>query len=82
MKKFSCLLLLFIATLCLFSCSNNDDGDLSIHHAWYWQDEMPKNYINLLVFEPNGRVIRGITRTMPQRSMTKCITMPQKQKKK
>lgn len=41
----------------LSSCSGDDDyGDSDICHAWYWNDEMPKNYTALTVFNPDGTV--------------------------
>ena len=63
MKKVFAFLLASLTMAGLFACSS-DDGDeiegfdtTSICHAWYWPDEMPKNYYDLVVFNPDSTVL-------------------------
>ena len=43
--------------LALAGCSDDDGlGASELCHAWYWRDEMPKNYYNLVVYKNNGTV--------------------------
>ena len=37
------------------SCSSEDEfGASGLCHAWYWEDEMPKSYYDLVVYKNNG----------------------------
>ena len=58
MKKSSLLWLCALLMLTFMGCSSDDDGlgASELCHAWYWRDEMPKNYYNLVVYKNNGTV--------------------------
>lgn len=62
MKKDYILLGLLVALIlfAMMACSSDssDDDNLlnsELCHAWYWHDEMPKNYYDLIVYKSNGR---------------------------
>ena len=43
--------------LVLTGCSDDDGlGASELCHAWYWRDEMPKNYYDLIVYKNNGTI--------------------------
>ena len=43
--------------LVLTGCSDDDGlGASELCHAWYWHDEMPKNYYDLVVYKNNGTI--------------------------
>ena len=52
-----CALVLTIVGLS--SCSSDDEDSVeryALCHAWNWQDEMPKNYYDLIVYKLDGTI--------------------------
>ena len=57
MRKSFFYAMVALLMMALVGCSDDDGlGASELCHAWYWHDEMPKNYYDLVVYKNNGTI--------------------------
>ena len=58
MKNFIWMCVLLMLAVGMSGCSSDEDETKlsQLCHVWYWLDEMPKNYYDLIVYKPDGSI--------------------------